>query len=165
MPWFSRCFATIGNVWLVFLQWLNKTKDQKPKKNKKAINQKKQKNTNHKNKTHKKHDKTQLSATTPSHWGVQSCFFFVSCFFGFLFSSSLLVFSAMAKYNQKPKNQETKKNEKPKKQKTKKKKTKWQDPILCHYFPPLGCAILFFFLFLVFLVSCFLVHVGGFLKG
>ena len=29
-------------------------------------------------------DKTQLSATTPPLWGVQSCFLFFFCFFGFL---------------------------------------------------------------------------------
>jgi len=39
----------------------------KTKKKQKSNKPKKQKNTNHKNKTHKKNDKTQLSATTPSH--------------------------------------------------------------------------------------------------
>ena len=47
LRWFSHCFATIGNFYLVFLQWLNKTEIKK------------------KNTKPKKHDKTQLSATTP----------------------------------------------------------------------------------------------------
>jgi len=31
VPWFSHCFATIDNFFLLFLQWLNKTKIQKNK--------------------------------------------------------------------------------------------------------------------------------------
>ena len=53
---------------------------------------------------------------------------------------------------------ETKIKTKTKKQETKKtKQTKWQDPTLCHYSPPWGVQSCFF-LFLVFLVSCFLVR-------
>ena len=51
------------------------------------------------------------------------------------------------------------KNKTTKTQKKKTRKTKWQDPTLCHYYPPLRCAILFF-LFFGFLVSCFLVQVA-----
>ena len=60
-------------------------------------------------------------------------------------------------------------NQETKKQKNEK-HTKWQDPTLCHYSPPLGCAILFFFFvfyFFGFLVFSFLFFwfVVGFLKG
>ena len=132
-----------------FLQWLTTPKTQK--KNKKPEKQE--------TKQPKKKDKTQLSATTPP-LGVCNLFFLVSCFFGFLFPGSLLVFSAMANNTKNPK-----KNKKPEKQETKqpKKKDKTQ---LSATTPPLGCAILFFFglfvyffWFLGFWVSCFLVHV------
>ena len=70
VPWFSHCFATIGNFCnfcLVFLQWLNKTKTQNKKKN---------------------NDKTQLSATTPP-LGVCSLVFFGG-FLGLLVSYVLV---------------------------------------------------------------------------
>ena len=114
MPWFSHCFATIDNFCtfcLVFVQWLNKTKNQK---------QKKKNNKNNKNKKPKKQKKWQdptLCHYSPP-WGVQSCFFGGgSWFFGFLFSSSLFFFPAMAN---KTKNQKNKKREQ---HETKKKRT------------------------------------------
>ena len=73
----------------------------------------------------------------------------------------LFGFSTMAKQNQKqkkPKKQDTKKprNQKTKRQK-KTKKTKWQDPTLCHYYPPWGVQSCFFVFFLVFVFFGFLV--------
>ena len=61
-------------------------------------------------------------------------------------------------------NQTDRTNQKPKKTKNKQektKRTKWQDPTLCHYFPPGVCNLVFFvfFWFLVFLVSWFCVFV------
>ena len=132
MPWFSHCFATIDNFCLVFLQWLNKTKNKKKQKNKTPKNQETKKPKDKKNK--KQNDKTQLSATTTPR-GVCNlvfCFFFwflfflVSWFFGFLFFGSFLVSSAMAKQNQ---------------------KTKKKDPTLCHYYPPWGVQSCFFLFF------------------
>ena len=70
---------------------------------------KKKKTRNKKKNTTKKHnDKTQLSATTPPP-GVCIFIFWVSCFFGFLFSGSLLVFVQWLSKTKKPK---TKKNNK-----------------------------------------------------
>ena len=68
VPWFSHCFATTENFCLVFLQWLNKTKNQKNKKQKKQ---------------EKQNDKTQLSATT-TPLGVCNLVFLDFWFFGFL---------------------------------------------------------------------------------
>ena len=147
-PWecgFSLHSVTIDNFCLVFLQWLNKTKIQKPEK------QEAKKTTK----------KTQWPDPTLCHysppWGVQSFFLFL----GFLFSGSLLVFLKWPNKTkiQKPKKQEAKKTTK---------KTQWPDPTLCHYSHPWGvqsCVFLFF----VFLVSCFFFFVFwfvvGFLKG
>ena len=175
--WFLVFFCFFGflvscflvRCWFFFVQWLNKTKIQK--KNKKP------------RKNVWKNDKTQLSATTPPPWGVQSCYFsdfflpffflFLICFLffwflGFLFSGSLLIFCAMAKQNQDPKK---------KQEATKKRLKKWQDPTLCHYSPPWGVQSCFFpimfvffvfwflvfFCFFGFLVSCFLVRCWFFL--
>ena len=80
MPWFFHCFATIDNFCLVFLQWLNETK----------IKTKTQKTRNQKNKTNKMTRPNSLPLLPPL--GCAILFFFVSCFFGFLFSGSLLIF-------------------------------------------------------------------------
>ena len=113
-------------VLFVFLQLLNKTKNQKTK-------QETKKNT--------------WQDPTLCHYsplGVCKLFFLVSCFFGFLFPGSLLVFSAMANNTKNPKKkQETRKT---RNQTTEKKR---QDPTLCHYSPPWGVQS-FFFWFLVF---------------
>ena len=118
---------------LVFLQWLNKTKIKKEQKTK-----------NPKNKKQKQNDKTQLSATTPPPLGCAILFFFV-CFFLFFVFWCVVGFCAMVKQNQNPK------PKKPKKKKNKKMTRPNSLPIL----PPLGCAILFFFVFVVFFFFCF----------
>ena len=95
MPWFSHCFATIENFCLVFLQWLNKTKNQKTKKPKKQKKQEKQ------------NDKTQLSATT-TPLGVCNLVFLDFWFFwflGFLVSCVLLRSWFLLQWLNKTKNQ------------------------------------------------------------
>ena len=68
VPWFFHCFATIDNFCLVFLQWLNGTK----------IKTKTKKQETKKTKQTKWQDPTLCHYSPP--WGVQSCFFLVSCF-------------------------------------------------------------------------------------
>ena len=142
LRWFSHCFATIGNFYLVFLQWLNKTEIKK------------------KNTKPKKHDKTQLSATTPP----LGCAIIFLCFLFFLVSfflggvSWFIVFwfavgsCAMVKQNQNPK---TQKKQKPRNQKNKKTRNKMTRPNSLPLLPPWGVQSCFF---LCFLVSCFLVR-------
>jgi len=80
VPWFSHCFATIGNFCLGFLQWLNKTKIQKNKK------QEAKKKIKNKNKKKIQNDKTQLSALTPPLGVCNHVFvFYFFCFLVFWF--------------------------------------------------------------------------------
>ena len=169
MPWFSQRFATIDNFCnfcLVFLQWLNKTKNQTPKKQKKSKKQETKKTKQKKQK--QKNDKTQLSATTPP----LGCavLFFLGWFLGFLVSYFLVRCWFFLEWLTRPKTKKTKhqNNTKPKKN-TKKQNDKTQ---LSATTPALGvCNIVFFLCFifcffvLVFFVSCFLVYVGVILKG
>ena len=129
---------------LVFSAMANNTKNPKKKQEtRKTRNQTTEK---------KRQDPTLCHYSPP--WGVQS-FFLVSCFFGFLFPGSLLVFSAMANNTKNPKKkQETRKT---RNQTTEKKR---QDPTLCHY-SPLGVCNLVFFLVCLFIFFGFLVF--GFL--
>ena len=142
-PWecgFSLHSVTIDNFCLVFLQWLNKTKIQKPEK------QEAKKTTK----------KTQWPDPTLCHysppWGVQSFFLFL----GFLVSCFLVRCWFFWNGQTKPKSK-NQKNKKPKKQQ-KKHNDQTQ---LSATTPTLGvCNLVFFcFLFFWFLVSFFCVLV------
>ena len=192
LRWFSHCFATIDNFYLVFLQWLKKPKNNKTtwqdptlchysppfgvcnlvffvfvfvffvfcffvflvswfivfwfvvgfcamaKQNQNQKNN--QKTRNQKNKKQKQNDKTQLSATTPP-FGVCNLVFLFFLFFLFFVFWFVVGFCAMVKQN--PRNQQNQKNQ------------KMTRPNSLPLLPPLGCAILFFFVF-VFVFFCFL---------
>ena len=143
-PWecgFSLHSVTIDNFCLVFLQWLNKTKIQKPEK--------------------QEAKKTQWPDPTLCHysppWGVQSFFLFL----GFLVSCFLVRCWFFWNGQTKPKSKKTRS------QKNNKKNTMTR-PNSLPLLPPLGCAILCFFVFCFFgFLFLFFVFwfVVGFLKG